>query len=104
MIYFVDIDGTICNNTFGDYERAIPVKENIKKINNLFDEGHTIIYWTARGTQTGKSWKELTLLQFKKWGVKFHDLKFQKPHYDLFIDDKSINAETFFKESKIVAR
>jgi hypothetical protein len=97
MIYFVDIDGTICNNTFGAYEEAVPIDENIDKINNLYDEGNTVVYWTARGTQTGKDWRELTLSQFKKWGVKFHDLKLQKPHYDLFIDDKSINAETFFK-------
>jgi len=97
MIYFVDIDGTICNNTFGAYEEAVPIGENIKKINDLYSEGNTVVYWTARGTQTGKDWRELTLSQFKEWGVKFHDLRLQKPHYDLFIDDKSINAETFFK-------
>ena len=32
MRYFVDIDGTICNNTNGNYEEAVPFPLNIKKI------------------------------------------------------------------------
>ena len=48
---YVDIDETIC---FYEGERnyifAIPNKENIAKINKLYEEGHKITYWTARGT------------------------------------------------------
>jgi len=96
MIIFVDIDGTICENTFGNYKQAKPIKKNIEKINNLYNKGNTIVYWTARGSQTGLDWYELTLMQLKEWNAKHHSLKLGKPHYDLYIDDKSINAETFF--------
>tara|TARA_R110000824_G_scaffold56794_2_gene155086 strand:- start:18126 stop:18437 length:312 start_codon:yes stop_codon:yes gene_type:complete len=101
MIYYVDIDETICTSPDSrDYSLATPIKENIEKINGLYDAGTTIIYWTARGTGSGIDWREVTEKQFYKWGVKYHELKFGKPIYDLFIDDKNINSETFFKGEK----
>jgi len=42
MKYLVDIDGTICNNTFGDYQNAQPFVDRIAHFNNLFDQGHEI--------------------------------------------------------------
>ena len=63
MIYYVDIDGTICQNTQGKYDQAIPNLERIDKINELYDAGHTIVYWTARGSNTGIDWTELTKKQ-----------------------------------------
>ena len=101
MIYYVDIDETICRSPDDrNYSLAKPIKENIEKINSLYDTGTTIIYWTARGTGSGIDWRSVTEKQFDKWGVKYHDLKFGKPIYDLFIDDKNINSETFFKGEK----
>ena len=98
MIYYVDIDETICISPEDrDYSQANPIYENIEKINNLYDEGNTIVYWTARGTGSGIDWRTTTEEQFDKWGVKYHDLKFGKPIYDMFIDDKNINSETFIK-------
>ena len=44
MLLLVDIDGTICSNTNGEYHEAIPNEENINKINKLYDEGNTIVY------------------------------------------------------------
>ena len=49
MIYVFDIDGTICNNTYGNYDNAEPDVERIEINNKLYDEGNTIIYQTARG-------------------------------------------------------
>lgn len=93
MIVYVDIDGTICFSDQG-YELAIPRKEQINKINALYDEDHTIIYWTGRGQRTGKDWKQLTLQQLQEWGCKYHDLiMHQKPAYDLLIDDKALKIE-----------
>lgn len=91
MICYVDIDGVICTNTYGKYEEAIPILENIEKINRLYDEGNKIVFWTGRGTVTKIDWKELTEKQLKEWGVKYHELKFGKPKYDLLIDDKAID-------------
>lgn len=103
MIIYVDIDDTICKASPDmDYSKSTPIKERISKINALFDEGHTIIYWTARGTVSGLDWTDVTLEQFKDWGVKYHQLKMKKPQYDLFIDDKNINSERFFADDKAV--
>jgi hypothetical protein len=96
MIYMVDIDGTICTATFGDYTKALPLTERIENLNRLYDEGHHLHYWTARGAQSGLDWKDLTEQQLNEWGVKYHELSFGKPHYDIWIDDKAHNSEVFF--------
>lgn len=54
MIIYVDIDNTICKTPeSGAYWLAKPLHDRIAKINDLYDRGNTIIYWTARGTRTG---------------------------------------------------
>mgnify|MGYP003324495996 CR=1 FL=1 len=47
--YVVDIDGTICSLTDGDYSQAKPIFERINKINSLFEQGNRIVFHTARG-------------------------------------------------------
>ena len=98
MIYVFDIDGTICTLVKNaDYQNAKPIKTRIEKLNKLFDDGHTIKLFTARGTQTGIDWTDITESQLKKWLVKYHELIMnKKPHGDLYIDDKAINADSFF--------
>tara|TARA_B100001248_G_C27341378_1_gene436457 strand:- start:131 stop:1030 length:900 start_codon:yes stop_codon:yes gene_type:complete len=90
--YVFDIDGTICNNTYGEYEKAKPFLENIKEVNFLFEEGHYIKYFTARGSGTGKDWSRLTREQLRSWGAKYHELILGKPEGDFYIDDKGRNA------------
>tara|TARA_R100001015_G_C4626948_1_gene186208 strand:+ start:1455 stop:1754 length:300 start_codon:yes stop_codon:yes gene_type:complete len=97
VIIFVDIDSTICKTNETDYENAESFSKRIEKINRLYDEGNTIVYWTARGTGSGLDWREVTEKQFEEWGVKYHELRFGKPVYDLFIDDKNINSEEYFR-------
>ena len=92
-IIFVDIDQTIADNTVkGDYTTSFPIPENIEKVNKLYDDGHRIVYWTARGANTGIDWRELTHIQLETWGAKHHELRLDKPFYDLFIDDKTISS------------
>ena len=93
MIIYIDIDNTICSTDLCDYYNSKPIFENIKKANKLFDDGHEIIYWTGRGTGTKRDWTDVTLRQLKMWGVKYHKLLFNKPVYDLFIDDKNMNTK-----------
>lgn len=94
VIYYIDIDETICISPKNrDYSKAHPIKENIEKANSLYRDGNTIVYWTARGTGSGLDWREITEKQFKEWGVKYHELKFGKPVYDVFICDKATNTE-----------
>jgi hypothetical protein len=91
-VYYIDIDGTICTLVSnGDYSSAEPFMERIEEYNKLFEAGNEVVYWTARGATTGLDWTVVTKFQFKKWGVKHNKLKLGKPHYDVFIDDKSIN-------------
>jgi hypothetical protein len=100
MIIMVDIDDTICyyenseNKT--DYSKAIPYNDRINKINSLYDDGHTVIYWTARGTMSGINWFKITHNQLTKWNCKYHELRMNKPAYDLFIDDKNIESNVYF--------
>ncbi len=99
MIIYVDIDETICYYD-GDraYEKALPNHERIEKINEKYDNGNTVVYWTARGGTTGIDWTELTKQQLERWGAKYTELKMWKPPYDIFICDKAINSERYFNE------
>ena len=94
MNYYIDIDHTITENNIQDldYSNALPNKININKVNELYDEGNTIVMWTARGTKTGKNWFEITYKQLNQWGVKFHELRMGKPAFDVLIDDKAYNS------------
>tara|TARA_B100001109_G_scaffold243007_1_gene228426 strand:+ start:464 stop:772 length:309 start_codon:yes stop_codon:yes gene_type:complete len=96
-IIYVDIDETICyyDKPLKDFNYALakPNHEAIELVNEMYDLGNTIIYWTARGTVTGIDWYDLTESQFKEWGVKYHDLRMGKPAYDLFICDKTKTME-----------
>ena len=91
-VYCFDIDGTICTNTDGDYEKAEPLWEVIAKVNWLYNEGNTITFYTARGSTTGIDWAELTRRQLGEWKVKYHRTYFGKPFADYYIDDRAIDT------------
>lgn len=105
MNYVIDIDGTICNSENGDYINAVPIFDRIEKINKLYEEGNTIKYFTARGMGRYKdssklAWKnfhEMTRNQLDSWGCKYHTIILGKVSGDVYIDDKGINADDFFK-------
>lgn len=86
-----DIDGTICTQE-QNYADAKPFYDVIYKINCKYDEGYEIIFFTARGTETGIDWREITEQQLNAWGVKYHQLLFNKPFGHCYIDDRGINA------------
>jgi phosphatidate phosphatase PAH1 len=108
MIYVIDIDGTICDKDVcredSNYESSIPKKDRITKINELYDQGHVIKYFTARGmgrykdsrVLAHKNMYDITYNQLKSWGCKFHHLIMGKPAGDVYIDDKGINDNDFF--------
>ena len=85
----IDVDGVVATLVKGlDYSKSKPIKKNINFINNLKKSGIKIIFFTARGTETGIDWEKTTRKQFKEWGVLYDQLIFGKPAADLYIDDK----------------
>lgn len=105
MIYIVDIDQTICVTPIIDgkhcYDLSVPFKHRIEWINKLYDQGHTIIYWTARGSGSGLDWTELTHKQLNDWGCKFHETRLGKPSYDVWVDDKAFSDKQFFWQADL---
>lgn len=99
MIYCFDIDGTICSNTDGEYEKSQPLYDRIEVVNNLYHAGHTIKFDSARGSTTGIDWGELTKKQLINWGVKYHELRVGvKMQADIFVDDKGVSDKIFFED------
>ena len=84
-------------------------------LNNLYDNGHEIIYMTARGmgpktnpdgrfdeqtiNQADAKYGKLTEDQLLSWGCKYTKLFLGKYSGDIYIDDKvQINSNDFFKQ------
>ena len=89
-----DIDGVIATITPNlQYALAEPITETITIINKLYEQGHTIVLFTARGSATGIDWTWKTGCQMQEWGVKYHRLLFTKPAADYYIDDKLISVK-----------
>ena len=103
--YVFDIYGTICEND-GDYTKSIPLTSRIDEVNALYDEGHTIIFQTARGMgrtdnnapKAIEMFYDFTERQLKEWNVKYHKLFLGKPAGDIYVDDKGINDQNFFTD------
>ena len=94
MRYCFDIDGTICTDTEGNYNEAVPFSGVVDRLNALVSMGHTVYMFTARGATTGVNWREVTENQLRKWGINHHGLYFTKPTADIYVDDKAINASS----------
>lgn len=87
-----DIDGTLCTNTDGRYDEAVPYPEVIAEVARTRAAGHWIILYTARGSTTGIDWRGLTMKQLSDWGVPYDELVMGKPTADLYIDDRAMNT------------
>jgi cytidyltransferase-like protein len=107
MIYAYDLDQTLCDVAIPhNYDTAYPIQERVDEVNNLYDAGHEIIIFTARGMSTYKNDVAMvydrlyykTKKELEDWGVKHHKLIMGKPSYDYFVDDKAYNSEDWFKK------
>lgn len=105
MIYCFDLDNTICYTEGNNYNSSLPNNEFIDKINFLYESGHIIKIFTARGMTSYKGDVSLvyfnlftkTRSQLESWGVKYHQLILGKPSFDFFIDDKNLTIGEFNK-------
>lgn len=95
----IDIDNTICEEKT-TFERCLakPIHGSISTINQLFDSGHQIIFYTARG------WAEYNMTKdwLDKHGFKYHILMCGKPIYDIWIDDRAIQFTSWNKINDIL--
>ncbi len=102
MIYCFDLDGTICTQTGpGKYHLAEPIPEVVDLVNKLYDQGHTIKIYTARGMGMYKgaihaiyeNMFELTKGQLSKWNLNYHSIFLGKPDADFYIDDRAVDLK-----------
>ncbi|MGA1823497.1 MAG: HAD hydrolase family protein [bacterium] len=94
MQIIVDLDGTICTEekTFSR-SLAKPINKAAQTLETLYNEGHTIIIYSAR------SWQEyeMTVQWLKEHAIKYHQLILGKPIGDIWLDDRAIRFDTWEK-------
>jgi uncharacterized HAD superfamily protein len=92
MQLIIDLDGTICTEekTFSR-SLAKPLPGAIEGVNQLYDEGHIVIIYSAR------SWSEyeMTAHWLRTNGVRYHQLVMGKPVGDVWIDDRAIRFRSW---------
>lgn len=103
MKYFFDLDETLCLTPASrDYTKAIPLGKVIAGVNELYDDGHEITVYTARGGTSGIDYHSLNLNQLAEWGVKYHHLiDTGKPSFDMLVDNKAINVDAWRAQQNI---
>jgi uncharacterized HAD superfamily protein len=94
-VIFIDIDGTICTEE-RTFERPLakPLPMAKEKINQYYEAGHTIIFWTARGWEQYKITKDW----LDRHGFKYHQILMGKPIASVFIDDRARRFEGWNKD------
>jgi hypothetical protein len=78
---------------------ATPYIDSIKTINILYNMGHEIIIYTARGTINNKYEEdlELTKKQLESWGVMYSRIE-RKIFFDILLDDKALQSTDTLKK------
>lgn len=95
--YLIDIDGTITEDVPNEEpERMVtcePWEEAREIINQWYDEGHIITFFTSRTEDT----REVTLTWLDKHGFKYHGLLMNKPRGGNYhwIDNHIVRATRF---------
>lgn len=92
MQLIIDLDGTICTEEkMFSRSLAKPIEKAVDSVNKLYEEGHTIIIYSAR------LWieYEMTFHWLTTNGVKFHQLVMGKPQGDVWIDDRALRFDNW---------
>ena len=97
MRLIIDMDGTICTEE-RQFSRSLakPNKGAIESINKLYNEGHTIVIYSARTWQEYEMTKDWLL----KYKINHHELILGKPIGDYWIDDRAIKFTNWVEVSK----
>lgn len=95
LIFCFDLDGTICSEKYQDYSKEELLPKISEKIKYLYQNGHQILIYTARGAKSGFNWKPLIEKQLLQWDIPYHQIITKKPFADFYIDNKGIDILNF---------
>jgi len=100
-LIYIDIDGVLCDTEGMNYKGAQPRWDALRKVQKLSAMGNVVILWTSRGVGSGLDFRGLTEEQLVSWGlvkgIDYHELRMDKPVFDLFVDDKAMSSDEYFK-------
>jgi len=101
MRFCFDLDGTLVSQprVANDLATCEPIPKAISLVRQLYEAGHTIIISTSRG-MVGESVGtaiakvgNVTFATLTELGIPYHELHFGKPHADVYVDSRSLNAQ-----------
>ena len=103
--YLIDIDGTVTEDVPNEQPERMSIVEpfegSVEMINNWYEEGHVITFFTSRTDE-----HELVTKQWlDKWNFKYHNIIFNKPRGGNYhwIDNHIVRATRYNgKWSKLV--
>jgi len=77
--FLVDIDGTVCDDVPNEeperMSTVLPYPDALQMVNQWYEEGHIITFFTSRGSDT----RDVTIEWLDRHGFKYHDLLMDKP-------------------------
>lgn len=82
-------------------KNAVLISGAKETINGLYDQGHTIIVYTARNSKT---YRQITKKWLKDKGIRYHKLIMDKPFYNILIDDRAIQFKSWDKIRKLAKK
>ena len=92
MRLVIDIDGVIAKTRKDfDFENSEVMENATESVNKFFNEGHFIIFHTARPRCDYTK----TVMWLIEKGFKFHQLVMDKPLGDVYIDDRAFHFENW---------
>lgn len=95
--YLIDIDGTITDDIPNEeperMETCLPFPDALKTLNEWYDEGHIITFFTSRL----ESHREVTETWLNKHGFKYHGMVMGKPRGGNYhwIDNHMVRATRY---------
>ncbi len=99
-VFLIDIDGTICDDIKNEESHLYPTAQcfpnALQIINNWYDEGHVITFFTARESKD----RAVTEEWLREHGFKYHGLVMDKPRIKdgqeyVWIDNRKVRAITY---------
>ena len=85
-----DVDDTLVQATVFDPtvpdNAQTPIGDVANQLRRIRDQGFEVVLFTSRSQSTEHS----TRLQLRDAGIEFDDIIFNKPQFDLFVDNKAL--------------